>query len=223
MTLAKAVPFTVGALAVVAALSALAPPGRVNGFDMDGFGHLPVLEGGRVKPVDTVARNALLMLRSKQTVGDSEASGAGRRARVVGASEWLLDVMFRPAVADRDLAFYVDDPEVLGLVGLPQTSERYLAFATLAPHLEAVEQQASAAHALEAKERSRFQSAVTNLYNRLYLYYRLRSTAELGDGRELATEIATALDPRRWSASRRWRSSPISGPCSPPPRAATHG
>ena len=57
-----------GLLALAAVLAAAIAPGPVRGFDMDAFGRLPVLEGGRVKPLDSVARNALLMIRSKQSV-----------------------------------------------------------------------------------------------------------------------------------------------------------
>ena len=37
-------------------------------FDYDAFGRLPVQKDGRVKPIDTVARNALLVLRGKQSI-----------------------------------------------------------------------------------------------------------------------------------------------------------
>ena len=36
-------------------------------FNLDSFSKLPVLRGGRVKPLDSVARNILLVLRNKRT------------------------------------------------------------------------------------------------------------------------------------------------------------
>ena len=36
-------------------------------FDLDTFSKIPVLRGGRVKPLDSVARNILLVLRNKRT------------------------------------------------------------------------------------------------------------------------------------------------------------
>ncbi len=181
-----------GALALAGALFTLRPPGKVcdpaaagesrRCFDVDAFAHLPVLEGGRVKPVDSVARNALLMMRSKQTVRDE--------GRTVSASTWLLDLMFLPSAADKLPSFYVDDPEVLSLTGHTQKEGRYYSFEALSPRLDAIQTQAQAAHAIDAKSRTRFQSAVVNLFDRLYLYYRLRSTAELAGGPPLAQEIA---------------------------------
>src|SRR5512144_1924265 len=123
----KIVPRTACGLAPAGALVALVPPGQPRGFDLNGFARLPVLEGGRVKPIDSVARNSLLMLRGQQSFRHGGYH--------VGADEWLLDLMFRPRVADAQPVFVINDPEVLGLIGIKQTSDRYFSFATLAPHL----------------------------------------------------------------------------------------
>jgi ABC-type transport system involved in cytochrome c biogenesis permease subunit len=171
-----------GLLALAAAAAPLLPRGTVRGFDVGGFGHLPVLEGGRVKPIDSVARNALLMIRGQQSLP--------HQGRSVGAGEWLLDVLFRPQVADRQNVFRIDDPDVLGMMGMQQTSFRYFSFEHLAPHLEAIQQQAQAAHSIDAKQRTRFQAAVVNLFDRLYLYYRLRNTVQLTGTAGLAAEVA---------------------------------
>lgn len=176
-------------LALVGVAVAAMPPGKPNGFDVDAFGHLPVLEGGRVKPLDTVARNALLMIRSKQSVP------AGDGGRSLSASEWLLDVMYRGEAADDYRAFVVDDPEVRGLMGIPQSSERYFSWKTLSPHLDEIQKQAMVAQQLEAKQRSRYQSAVLNLFERAYLYYKLRSTMQLPGSTGLAVELAAVGSP----------------------------
>jgi ABC-type transport system involved in cytochrome c biogenesis permease subunit len=181
------IPWLAGALTLVAVAVSLTPPRKVRGFDLEGFGSLPVLEGGRVKPLDSLARNSLLMIRSKQTVPFE--------GRTVGADEWLLDVMFRPTVADQQPSFVIDDPEVLGLLRLPQTAGRYFSFATLVPHFDAIQQQATRAHPIDAKQRTRFQSAVVNLFDRIYLYYRLRNTVQLMGGPGLAGEIAARSAP----------------------------
>ena len=92
MKTVKAIPLMIGALAVGVTAWALLPQGKVRGFDLDGFASLPVLEGGRVKPLDSLARNSLLMIRSQQTFR--------YQGRALGADEWFLDVLFRPATAD---------------------------------------------------------------------------------------------------------------------------
>jgi ABC-type transport system involved in cytochrome c biogenesis permease subunit len=187
MKIAKYVPWIAGALALVGALLATAPQGKVRGFDLDAFAGVPVLDGGRIKPVDSIARNSLLVLRSKQSFA---FQGHG-----VGPDEWLLDLMFRPEVADLQPVFVIDDPEVLGLIGMRQTPDRYFAFSTLAPHLDAIQRQAAAAQPIDAKQRTRFQSAVLNLFERVYLYYRLRNTVQIAGGPGLAQEIAARSSP----------------------------
>ncbi len=181
MKLVKLVPWIACGLALIGALVALAPAGKPRGFDMQGFSSLPVLEGGRVKPVDSVARNSLLVIRGQQSF---RHGGYG-----VSADEWLLDLMFRPRVADAQPVFVINDPEVLGLIGLKQTSDRYFPFSTLAPHLAEIQQQAQAAHPVDAKQRTRFQSAIVNLFDRIYLYYRLRNSIQLDGTPGLAAEL----------------------------------
>jgi ABC-type transport system involved in cytochrome c biogenesis permease subunit len=185
--LAKVAPWIAGGLALAGALACLLPPGMVRGFDLDGFARLPVLEGGRLKPIDSVARNALLLIRSQQSFRHG--------GRTVGADEWLLDVMFRPQVADAQPVFVINDPDVLGLIGLRQTSDRYFRFIALAPYLDEIQRQAQAAHPVDSRQRTRFQAAIVNLFDRIYLYYRLRNTVQLAGTPGLAAEIATRSDP----------------------------
>src|SRR5512138_1280502 len=187
MTPKKLVPWIAAAAALAGAGIALVPPRPVRGFDVVAFARLPVLEGGRVKPVDSVARNALLVIRGAQSFR--------HEGRTVGPDEWLLDMLFRPDVAADQKVFRIDDPDVLGLVGLPQTSERYFSFRTLGPHLEELQRQGAAAQPIDAKKRTRFQSAVLNLYERAWLYARLENTVQLAGSAGLIAELASTSGP----------------------------
>lgn len=176
-----------GLIALILALLMLLPPGRTRGMDLATFGRLPVLQGGRVKPLDSVARNALLLIRSKQSVRFE--------GRTLTADEWLLDVLFRPQVADAQPVFVIDDPDVLGAFGIPQSSNRYFSFAQLAPHLAEVQQQAQAASRLTPSQRTRSQGALLELYNRLLIYHRLSNTLQLADSPGLLAELQSAREP----------------------------
>ena len=183
---ARFVPWIAGGLALAAAAAGMLPRGKTRGLDLDAFGRLPVLEGGRVKPVDSVARNALLVIRGQQSFRMA--------GRTILPGEWLLDAMLRPDVADAQPIFFINDPDVLGLIGLRQTSDRYFSFNTLLPHLAEIQRQAESAHAIDARQRTRFQGAIANLFERAYLYYRLRNTVQLGDAplsREIAARTAS--------------------------------
>ncbi len=176
-----------GILALVVALLMLLPAGKTRGFDVAAFNRLPVLQGGRVKPLDSVARNALLMIRGKQSVHFE--------GRTVEAGEWLLDVLFRPPVADAQPIFVINDPDVLGLMGIQQSSDRYYSFSKLLPHLAEVENQARSAMELDAAQRTRFQRAVVDLYQRVILYHQLANTLQPSNSTGLASELRTAKEP----------------------------
>jgi ABC-type transport system involved in cytochrome c biogenesis permease subunit len=184
----RIVPYAAAILALAGAGAALLPRTEVRGFDVDGFSRLPVLEGGRVKPIDSVARNALLVIRGTQSFPDE-------RGRTIGAREWLLDVLFRPEVADRQPVFQIDDPEVLGLIGLPQTSQRRFPFTALLPYVREIERQEQAARQVESALRTRFQSAIVNLYDRAFLYFRLKNTLQVAGSPGLLIEVASAAQP----------------------------
>jgi hypothetical protein len=104
----------VGALLYVG--RTLLPPKNPTGFDIVGFGRLPVVMNGRVKPLDTVARSALLQLQARQ-----EVRIINIKHPVVGSpTEWLLDVMYRPDKADTYQTFVVEHLEqadVMAVIG----------------------------------------------------------------------------------------------------------
>jgi ABC-type transport system involved in cytochrome c biogenesis permease subunit len=201
MKLAKFGPWVVGSLALAWVASGLLPSRPVRGMNLDAFGRLPVLEGGRVKPIDSVARNSLLMIRSQMSFRFEEEALGQKKAHTVGADEWILDVLFRPAVADAQPAFVINDPDVLSLIGQKLSqSNRYFSFGQIRPYLAELQTQAAAAEPIDAKQRTRFQGAVVNLYQRLDLYLRLQNTVQVPGGAPLAAELAEVADP---SASQR--------------------
>jgi ABC-type transport system involved in cytochrome c biogenesis permease subunit len=167
---------------VLAAWPAVAPAPK-SAFDVEGFGRLPALEGGRVKPIDTFARNTLLMIRSKQSVRVDGKS--------LSATRWLLDSAFKPESADTYAAFVVDDPEVLGLLGLAQGKGRYFAYWQLEPKRDEVNRQAQAADAVPSGARSRFQNAVLALDARLNAYERVKNTFMPSGRGDPAAELAS--------------------------------
>ena len=69
------------------------PTGLEESINLDAFSRIPVLRGGRVKPIDSVARNTLLVLRNKRTALDSNGTK-------VPAVKWLADLLFTPERAD---------------------------------------------------------------------------------------------------------------------------
>jgi ABC-type transport system involved in cytochrome c biogenesis permease subunit len=159
------------------------PPKVAKGdLDLTKFGETPVLVGGRVKPLDTVARNSLLIIHGKQEV----RLEGGRR---LSAIQWLADVVFNASVADQYPVFVVQNSDVLGMFGWEQSDRKYFSFAEFTPFLKQIDEQGAQADKLEAVQRSAYQSAVLNLRNGLVLYQRLKNSLQPEAARNFATEL----------------------------------
>jgi ABC-type transport system involved in cytochrome c biogenesis permease subunit len=160
------------------------PKPKPGEFDLRTFSRLPVLVGGRVKPLDTVARNSLLIMRGKQTL---RLEGGVK----MEASRWLADVLFNAPVADRYPVFAVHNQEVLGMLGMPQADKRDCTFEELHPYLEKIDEEGKMSSEMEAAQRTPFQTAIFNLRNALILYQRLGSSVQPEKATRFADEIGT--------------------------------
>ena len=63
------------------------------------IGRLPVLAYGRIKPLDTVARNSLLIIHGRQTVRIEDG-------RTISAIEWLSEVLIAAPDSQSPQSFY---------------------------------------------------------------------------------------------------------------------
>ena len=172
-------------LAVAAAsIAANWLPGKTakDDFDLSRFGEIPVLVGGRMKPLDTVGRTSLLIIHGKQEL----RLDGGRR---LSAMQWLTDVLFNAPVADQYPVFVVQNADVLGLFGWQQTDRKYFSFADFAPFLKQVDEQGAQSDKLEAVQRSAYQSAILNLRNGLSLYQRLKNSVQPEGAENFAAEL----------------------------------
>ncbi|MCX8157255.1 MAG: cytochrome c biogenesis protein CcsA [Verrucomicrobiae bacterium] len=162
----KNLPWILLSLGVLYVLSGLRPMPKPGGFELSEFGRLPVLSNGRVQPLDSVARNSLLQIRTRQTV---YVPGRGS----MPATEWLLEVFTQPDKADGQKIFRIDNGEVLSLLKLSE-NEKYFSFNELEPQLDEIERQAAQINKIENAQRTAFQRAMWRLFNALALYQRLK-------------------------------------------------
>jgi ABC-type transport system involved in cytochrome c biogenesis permease subunit len=164
------------ALATLAALVAVAvtlrAPRNTSDYDVVGFSRLPTLVNGRVKPLDTVARTTLLLTQGRQRV--TTPTGA-----TLTPGEWLLDVLYRPKVADTYQTFEIVHPDVLALFNLATTDgaggKRFSA-QQLAGRLNELERQSKLASDVESAIRTPFQRGVVQLRDSVILYQRLQNS-----------------------------------------------
>ena len=203
----KLLPFLVLAFGVFYAASALRPPATSSAFDLAGFGRLPVLVNGRLKPLDTVARTSLLVMQNRQRVSDPTHP----EPLVESPTAWLADTLFNPKKADAYPTFKIDSPEVLDLLGItPEDTKikydsatmRTLAVADfvpaqrsrfsynqLRPKLAELDRQARLAEPVDAQLRTSFQKQVLAVNEHVILYLRLKASMEVPESADFLTEL----------------------------------
>ena len=179
-------PFLAGLLVLLFMASTLVAAANRSTFDTEGFGRLPVLLSGRLKPLDTVARTSLLLLQNRQPVYNSAGES-------LTPHQWLLDVVFKPELADTYKHFRIDNNEVLALLRL--TTEDgdggvRFCFDQLKDHLDELEQQSDRAGQVEAPERTAYEREILKLRDRIGAYLALRFSLQLPRSEDFASEVA---------------------------------
>jgi ABC-type transport system involved in cytochrome c biogenesis permease subunit len=166
------------------ALSQMIPKKAKSGFDVAGFGKLPVLAGGRVLPMDTLARVSLLQMNHH---GVEEAAENQKPAQKPSQIEWLLDVLMLPEHADTAKVFEVNNPDILDLFGWRKAGT--YSFNDFQPFFARIEEQAGQAEQTDADARNAFQRGIVRLREVLRLYVQLRNTVEPQDSPDFGKEV----------------------------------
>ena len=140
-------------------------------FDLTEFGKLPVLLNGRLKPLDTVARNTLLLIHHKQSL-------RLENGEKLPAIHWMAELMFQPEQADERKVFRIHNQEVLDLLGLSQTKSKLFSLNdfNLETNEPKLRKQAVKTQEIEQASRTPFQKAISKLSNALLVYQRLKNS-----------------------------------------------
>ena len=141
------------------------PSGGDSAFDLETFAEMPVQVGGRIKPLDSVARNALLILASRQKAETADGRG-------LSPIEWFADLAMRPELADTHPVFKIEFPDDLGIAGLAKPGERYYAYNDLLPHLAEIHRLHQQIEP-EPKKRQPREQQLDDLSRGITLYHRL--------------------------------------------------
>ena len=160
-------------------------PKQDGAFHVQEFGRLPVLLNGRIQPFDSVARNALLQIRS---TGDLPLEIVPswqfwHHPKKLKSTEWLLEVMFQPDRADTRPIFLIHHPDLvselkLGDKGLEKSGLRYYGYKDLEPVLGEINEQGHKAGDVEDASRTTYQKQVLKLANAVFLYQRLKNSLQ---------------------------------------------
>ncbi len=126
------------------------------------FQRLLILDQGRIKPMDTYARNLL-----KQFSGRSTLDG-------MDAATWLARVIFSPGTeAYDDALFLVNHPDALPALGMPIHGRGRYSFRQLQPHLGRLQKLASQISRREEGEPSGVESEIIRLFYSVSIFSHL--------------------------------------------------
>jgi ABC-type transport system involved in cytochrome c biogenesis permease subunit len=144
-----------------------------NKMQIQRFAALTVVHHGRLQPIDTVARNSLMIISGKQTFYDERDS---RQSAV----KWLLDVMTTPAPAsgkdgpaNHYKVFRIENEEVLSLLGLEARKGFRYSIVEILPRLNDFETQANRARKVHPKSRDLYDVKLVELADHFSLYAKL--------------------------------------------------
>ena len=164
-------PWIVAAIGAAWIISKAIPPStpaeRMNLYE---FGKLPVSYEGRLKPFDTLARNALAAISDKQTYLDDNKVEHP-------AIEWLLDVIADPEKAERLKVFRVQNPEVLDSLKLelrPRNGFLYSRKEITAKGFAEFKKQVDIARSVDKDSRTVAQKKMLELASRMSMFVELQ-------------------------------------------------
>ncbi len=164
------------------------------------FRHVLILDQGRIKPMDTFARNLL-----KQFSGRSSLES-------MDAASWLARVFFSPWDTRDDKIFLVTRPDVLAAIGLPAQGRGRYSFRQLHACLGKLHELAY--HVSRQKEGARggVENEIIRLFYNVSAYYHMASAFHFAwsgePGKETAKEASAvpAIIPLGTSAADEWLS-----------------
>ncbi len=190
-----------------------------SAFRLQDFASIPVVLGGRIQPLDSVARNSLLIIRNNTSVPlegntldgrwgsfeELEAQGEKffterkwyqftKHPKKLAPIEWLLEVGTKPELADQRYIFAINHPDLkskykLDEQGLDRSGLTYYRYADLGTNRESIMQDARAAGAKKSEERDQYEKAVNNLANSMVIYERLKNSFQPESTHNFAADL----------------------------------
>ena len=153
-------------------------------FAFGKFGQLPITANGRIEPLDSLARNALLEIREKQTLNAEPWKDWNQHPKIIPATEWLAYVMMDPAVADDWPVFRIDNPDLVSLLKLPDrdpsksSDGKHYSWNQIQPMFDTFSKENERVQKVEATGRTAYENAIVKMEERLQLYASLRNTVQ---------------------------------------------
>src|SRR5262245_3791504 len=174
--------------------------GRINPerqpYDLASFGQLPVVDGGRVKPIDTVARVNLRMISGREEFEDEKGNKQP-------AIKWYLEVIStgdprRPGPAWKYKVFRIDNEQVLHELGLKPVEGLRYSLEEIGPNLHKIITRAAAVQQKMARgeKLDTTESKIKELFDRLNKFEELSGVSD--PTREVALLVPPQVGEEKW-------------------------
>ena len=155
-----------------------------NKTALDQYAQIPVQEGGRIKPIDSLARNSLISIQGKQNVQTDHGK--------ITPIEWFLELQSNPEKTDTYEIFLIENPQVFSFLGDQYYKQKYrVSFNHLVKYEKYIMAQSEQAEKIEANKRSPLQEEFVTLKNRMIVYSRLKNSISFELSKNLSQDIKT--------------------------------
>jgi len=181
------------------------PSDPVEGFHIQEFAKLPIVDRGRVKPMDTFARVSLMVMNDGFQTFKPDKSKEYEIDKRQPAVRWLLDVMTSKFsenhIAEKHKVFRIENDQLLGLLALqPRPGLRY-SIEEFAPQIGELEKAGKAADQKENAKKDAFDKSVLQLAHHLQSYMEIASlqtplVIPAGKGEDWKPFMQAALESR---------------------------
>jgi|TARA_B110000438_G_scaffold33072_1_gene32707 ABC-type transport system involved in cytochrome c biogenesis permease subunit len=125
----------------------------VSSRDFD-ISDIPVQDEGRIKPLDTFARNHLLAFYGKRSLEDG-----------MTATDWILDLVLDPSAGKQKKIFNIRNPEVVSSILLNWSNEHKYSFDEILPGLQSQSALINAVNQKPNAVRTTFENQLIELSN----------------------------------------------------------
>ncbi len=163
-------PAVIGISLVAITAAYYAKPARVarNQIDWSAINKIPVQHEGRIKPLDTVAKNVLQVITEPTFNSISYVRDEQNEKRV--PTEWLLGVMAGQEWTEKAPVFRIYSEEVQSMFGLePRNGARY-AYSELLPNIDKFRAKIAELRAKESDELTQVEQKFASLNQKLSLF-----------------------------------------------------
>ncbi len=124
----------------------------------ESFKSIPVLDNGRIKPMDTYARNLLIQFSGRDNYERQEA--------IV----WLARLLFTPEATKNDKIFLINNPDIATALNISAESHRRYSFSQIQKAYPKLLELEKAAKNIPEKERSLIENGILRVFENVHFY-----------------------------------------------------